>query len=264
MEALQYFQHHDVFSWQVIAILIAAGLVVGIINTLAGNGTVITYTLFLLMGYDTYIANGTPRLGVVMQTFASSFIFFRKKVLKVRKGFLLSIPVVIGSLAGAQIAASMNEKVLHYTIAGLMLVMMIFVLYKPSRWLKGKEGVQTEKLSLKEIIIYLLIGVYGGFIHIGVGILLLAALVLVSGYDLLHANALKVFIVFVYSPFALAVFMMNGQVNYAIGLISSIGNLFGGILASYMAVSWGARFLQWVLVIVILFSVARSFGVMGF
>ncbi len=264
METLPFFQEHGIFSWEVITILILAGLLVGIINTLAGNGTVITYTLFLLMGFDTYIANGTPRLGVVMQTLSSSFIFFRKKVLKIRKGFLLSIPVVVGSLAGAQIAASMNETILHYTIAGLMLVMLIFVLYRPSRWLHGKEGKQTDKLSIKEIIIYLLIGVYGGFIHIGVGILLLAALVLVSGYDLLHANALKVFIVFAYSPFALAVFMMNGQVNYTIGLISSIGNLFGGIIASYMAVSWGARFLQWVLVIVILFSVARSFGVLGF
>lgn len=263
MEALQFFKDHDIYSWEVIAILIAAGLVVGIINTLAGNGTVITYTLFLLMGFDTYIANGTPRLGVVMQTLSSSLIFFRKKVLRIRKGFLLSIPVVMGSLAGAQIAATMNETILRYTIAGLMLVMMIFVLYKPTRWLKGKEGTQTNSLSVKEIIIYLFIGVYGGFIHIGVGILLLAALVLVSGYDLLHANALKVFIVFAYSPFALAVFMMNGQVNYTIGLISSIGNLFGGIIASYMAVSWGARFLQWALVIVILFSVARSFGVLG-
>lgn len=264
MEALTFFQEHDIYSWQVITILITAGMLVGIINTLAGNGTVITYTLFLVMGFDTYIANGTPRLGVVMQTLASSLVFFRKKVLKVRKGFLLSIPVVIGSLGGAQIAASLNETILHYTIAALMLVMMCFVLYKPSRWLKGKEGVQTEKLSLKEIIIYFLIGIYGGFIHIGVGILLLAALVLVSGYDLLHANALKVFIVFAYSPFALAVFMLNSQVHYSIGLISSIGNLLGGIIASYMAVSWGARFLQWVLVIVILFSAARSFGLIGF
>lgn len=263
MEVLPFFQQHDVFSWQVIAILIAAGLLVGIINTLAGNGTVITYTLFLLMGFDTYMANGTPRLGVVMQTFSSSLVFFRKKVLNLRKGLFISIPVVIGSLGGAQIAASLNERLLHFTIAGLMLVMLVFVLYKPSRWLKGKEGVHSEKISWKEIIIYFLIGIYGGFIHIGVGILLLAALVMISGYDLLHANALKVFIVFAYSPFALAVFMLNDQVSYSVGLISSIGNLLGGIVASYMAVSWGARFLQWVLVVVILFSVARSFGVLG-
>jgi hypothetical protein len=196
-----------------------------------------------------------------MQTLSSSFIFFKKKILNVRKGVLLSLPVVLGSLGGAQIAASMNEVILHYTIAGLMLVMLVFIFYKPNKWLKGKQGIVSDRISLKEVIVYFFIGIYGGFIHIGVGILLLAALVLISGYDLLHANALKVFIVFAYSPFALAVFMLNGQVNYSLGLISSIGNLLGGIIASYMAVSWGAKFLQWVLIIVILFSAARSFGV---
>jgi len=261
MEILPFFQNHDFYSWEVISILIAAGILVGIINTLAGNGTVITYTLFLLMGFDTYIANGTPRLGVVMQTLSASFIFFKKKILNIRKGILLSIPVVIGSIGGAHIAATMNETALHYSIAVLMLIMLIFVLYKPSRWLKGKEKIQTKGITLKEIIIYFLIGIYGGFIHIGVGILLLAALVLVSGYNLLHANALKVFIVFIYSPFALIVFMLNDQVNYPIGLIAAAGNLLGGFIASYMAVSWEAKFLQWVLVIVILFSVAHSFGV---
>ena len=76
-------------------------------------------------------------------------------------------------------------------------------------------------------------------------------MVLNAGYDLVRANAIKVMIVFLYSPFALAVFIMNDQVHFGIGLIAAIGNVFGGIVGSRMAISWGSNFVRWVLMVVI-------------
>jgi len=260
---LSFFQNSDIYSWQIISILILAGFVVGVINTLAGNGTAITYTLFLFLGLDTYMANGTPRLGVVLQTLVASLVFNKKHILDIKKGIYLGIPVVIGSLIGAEIAVELNEAVLKRVIAILMLAILIFIFYKPKRWLQGKESKRQAPAWL-EWIIFLGIGVYGGFIHIGVGILLLSGLVLISGYDLVKANALKIFIVMLYTPFALTVFMINGQVEYHIGLIAAIGNLFGGFVASLLAVKKGGKLIQWVLVTVILISAAHSFGIINF
>ena len=76
-------------------------------------------------------------------------------------------------------------------------------------------------------------------------------MVLLSGYDLVKANALKVFIVMIYSPVTLIIFMYNNQVNYYLGLIVAIGNVFGGYYASKYAVKWGAGFVRWVLIVVI-------------
>jgi uncharacterized membrane protein YfcA len=105
-----------------------------------------------------------------------------------------------------------------------------------------------------------IVGVYGGFIHIGVGIFLLSVLVLNVGYDLVKANALKVFLVLLYSPFALFVFIVGNQVNYTFGLISAIGNVLGGIVASRMAIQKGAGFIRWFLVsIILVFSVHLLF-----
>ena len=107
-------------------------------------------------------------------------------------------------------------------------------------------------------------GTYGGFIHIGVGIFLLAALVLVSGYDLVHANSLKVFIVFIYTPFALSVFIFSNEIHYAMGLISAIGNTAGGIIASNFALHHGTKPLRWILITVIVVFTSYLFGLFDF
>lgn len=264
MHIIEYLHNIDIYSWQSIIILILAGFLVGLINTFAGNGTALTYSLFLAMGFDASIANGTPRLGVVMQTLSASLAFKKKKILEIKTGLILGIPTVLGSILGAQIAVSLDKALLEKIIALLMIFMLVFILYKPEKWIKGKNETESKKLRVTHLLVYFLIGIYGGFIHIGVGILLLFALVLISGFDIVKANALKVFIVLLYSPFSLLIFMFHNQVEYAVGLISSIGNLFGGIVAAYFAISWGGNFLKWFLITIILISSLYSLGVLEF
>ena len=264
MQIIEYLHNIDIYSWQSITILILAGFLVGLINTFAGNGTALTYSLFLAMGFDATIANGTPRLGVVMQTLAASLSFKKKKILELKTGIILGIPTVLGSVVGAQIAVSIDKSLLEKIIALLMILMLFFILYKPEKWIKGKNEAESKKMSIIHLLVYFLIGIYGGFIHIGVGILLLFALVMISGFDIIKANALKVFIVLLYSPFSLLIFMFHNQVEYAVGLISSIGNLFGGIIAAYFAITWGGNFLKWFLISIILISSSYSLGVLDF
>ena len=130
--------------------------------------------------------------------------------------------------------------------------MLFFIFTDPNRWLKDQLHLIQQKPGFVQLSIFFGIGLYGGFIHIGVGIILLSAIVLNAGYDLVKANAIKIMIVFLYSPFALAVFMMNNQVNYGIGLIAAIGNIAGGIVGSNMAISRGNQFVRWILMAVIL------------
>jgi uncharacterized membrane protein YfcA len=256
-----YLQSLDIYSWQIILILIVAGFIVGFINTIAGSGTIISYSIFMLLGLPANIANGTIRLGVIMQTFAASANFKRQNILDIKKGLILGLPVIAGSIVGAQIAANINKDIFEIIIGVVLLLMLLMILYNPDRWIKGKIGLVKKKPTIIQLLMFFFIGVYGGFIHIGVGIFLLSGLVLSAGYDLVKANALKVFIVLLYSPFALAVFMLNGQVEYAIGLIAAIGNVFGGILASHYSVVWGAKVVRWILVAVIVVFSLKLFGV---
>lgn len=251
-------------NWPETIILILSGILVGFINTLAGGGTIISISLLLFLGLPAGVANGTNRIAVIFQNLVAVLSFRKQKMLNLRKGLLFSIPTAAGSILGALVATKFSEGLLEKCIAFVMVLMLFFLIYKPERWLKGRTDLQEKKISWFQIVLYLLIGFYGGFIHMGVGFFLLAALVISSGYDLVHANAIKNLIVLVYSPFALIVFMLNGQVDYRLGLILSIGNVLGAWLATRYAVKWGTNFVRWVLVVFIIVTVFQLLGWVDF
>ncbi|MDY6801717.1 MAG: sulfite exporter TauE/SafE family protein [Bacteroidota bacterium] len=254
--SIDIFKNADIYSPGIIVLLVFAGFLVGVINTIAGSGTVITYSLFMMLGLPINYANGTIRLGVIMQTLVSTLNFKKHNMLDWKKGFKLALPVVVGSVLGARIAVEINEAIFKKIMAGVLLVMMFFIFYRPENWLKNQMHKIKRKPAFVQLLLFFLIGAYGGFIHIGVGIFLLSALVLNAGYDLVKANAIKVMTVFLYSPFALAVFIINDQVHYGMGLISAIGNIFGGYVGSRIAIQQGNNFVRWVLMVVIILFTA--------
>jgi len=252
MTEMAFLSDLSIYSWQIISLLVIAGFLVGFINTIAGSGTVITYSLFMMMGLPAGIANGTIRLGVVMQTLIAGLNFKRNNFLDLKKGLKLALPVVAGSLLGAQVAVSIDEQAFRTILAIVLFVMLLFLFLDPKRWLKDQIHLIEKKPGFIQMLLFLGIGLYGGFIHIGVGILLLSAIVLNAGFDLVKANAIKILIVFLYSPFALLVFILNNHIHFEIGLIAAAGNILGGSVGSNLAISRGNNFVRWILIAVIL------------
>ncbi len=245
--------------------LILAGVAVGFINTLAGGGSIISLSVLMyLMGLPPGVANGTNRISITLQTLTAVRNFNKQDILDWRKGLVLGIPAVIGSIVGAFIAIDIDEKIFEKAMAVIMLLMLFFIFYKPSLWLKGKQALIDKKASPLLMFIFFLIGIYGGFIHVGIGYLLLIAIVLGAGYDLVKANAIKVLIVFMYVPVSLIVYIVNDQVNYLYGFVLAIGSVTGATIASKFAVDKGANFVRWVIAVVVLLTVLQIFGIIDF
>jgi uncharacterized membrane protein YfcA len=250
-------------TWLVVLALIVSGVFVGFINTLAGGGTIISLSIFMFLGLPAGIANGTNRVAVILQNITSVNEFRRKKVLDFKKANKLVIPTMIGAIVGAQIASDINEAVFRKAIGVVLIIMMYFILTKPSQWLKGTEALMEKPVSWIQVIIFFTIGVYGGFVQVGVGYFILAGVVLGAGYDLVRANAIKVWIVLLYTPLALVVFILNDQVRWDYGLVHAIGNIIGAYVASRFAVSWGANFVRWVVIVVIVIFASDLLGIIN-
>ncbi|MFH0894503.1 MAG: sulfite exporter TauE/SafE family protein [Bacteroidota bacterium] len=248
-------------SWEIVLLLVCSGILVGFINTLAGSGTIISISVFVFLGLPVTVANGTHRVAVIFQNLVAVHAFKKQKVLDTRKGLWLAIPVVIGSVLGAFIAVKINEDAMEKVVGIVMLIMLFFIFYKPGRWLKEDRERTAKPVQWWEYGLYFLMGVYGGFIHIGVGIFMLVTLVLNSGYDLVKANAIKNLLVLLYVPFALFIFIISGMVNFSYGLVHAVGNMIGAWLATRYAVKWGADFVRWVLVVVIIGAVGKFLGI---
>jgi len=248
-------------EWYLYIAVIGVGVVAGFVNTLAGSGSLLTLPLLMFLGLPANVANGTNRIAILLQNVVGVGSFRHQKIIDLKEGIWLAIPAIVGSLVGARIAVHFNEEIMEKTIAGLLLFMFFVIIYKPERWIRKQEGKVSSKPTLIQIVIFFLIGIYGGFIQAGVGFFLLAGLVLGVGADLVKANALKLFIILLYTLFALAIFMMHGQVDYKLGLILAIGNMIGCFIGTRVAVSWGPRFVRIILLAALFFSSLKLLGV---
>ena len=243
-----------------IIILIIAGLLVGFINTLAGGGSAISLSTLILLGLPANVANGTNRIAILIQNLGAVGNFRRHRVLDSRKGLILSIPALIGAVIGSWIAADVNEQVISKAIGIILILMLFVIIFNPKKWIKGDENLQKKKIGLWQIVLFFFIGIYGGFIHIGVGYALLGGIVLSAGYDLVKGNAIKVLIILLWTPLSILVFWYHHQIAWGYGLIMGIGNFLGALIASQLAVKRGAGFVRLIVIIIIIFMVAHLLG----
>lgn len=246
-------------TWFEIISLTVSGIIAGFVNTLAGGGSIVSFSVLIMLGLPPAVANGTNRINVLVQTITATGSFKQQKVLDTRKALLLGIPAMIGSFAGAWIAVDINQVIFERVVGVILLSMVFFIFYKQSAWIKERTDLVNAKVNIRQIIIFFFIGLYGGFIQIGVGYFLLAGIVLSAGYELVKANAIKVLIVLLYTPFALLVFILNDQIHWAYGLMMTFGTVLGAYVASLMAVKRGAIFVKWVMIVFIIITSADLF-----
>lgn len=146
----------------------------------------------------------------------------------------------------------------------ILLLMLVIIFYKPERWLKGNARLLHQKMDWKMFVVFLLIGIYAGFLHVAVGYLLLGGLVLLQGYDLLRANAQKNFLVLIYSPFVLGFFIFSEHLTWEMatyGSVHAIGNVIGATLATRYGMKWGNNFIRWLILVVIILTALNLFGI---
>jgi uncharacterized membrane protein YfcA len=135
------------------------------------------------------------------------------------------------------------------------------MLFNPNRYIHERTDLVNRKISLSQYLFYFVIGIYGGFVHVGIGYMFLAALVLLNGYDLLKANVLKNVFVLLYIPFSLIVFAWQGQVCWSFGLVHAIGNILGASLAAHLAVKKGAPFIRYIVIGLVVVVILQLLGV---
>jgi uncharacterized membrane protein YfcA len=248
-------------DWYAYPLLILAGIAAGFVNMLAGNGSLITLPALLFIGLPANVANATNRVGVTLQNIVGTVGFYRQGKMDVRGALLLSIPTVVGSILGARIAVDIDEALFRKVLAVAMLIMLVIMLVKPERWIVGKAHVHGGRLTIVQVLVFFAIGVYGGFLQAGVGIFLLAALVLGPGYDVVRANAVKVAIVLALTFAALIVFQVSSLIEWIPGLVLGIGNMIGAWLGTHVAVNKGTNWVRWFVIVVVLVSAAQLLGV---
>ncbi len=226
---------HDLSIFQ-LSIAIGGGFLAGVINTLAGNGSAITLpVLMFVLGLPPNTANGTNRIGILVQGLMGTGTFYRNKILKPRQHPWVILPAIAGAMLGVWMAIQISPQGFKRVFGLILILMLVLALAHPKRWLKPKE--RRIPVGLYGILMFLL-GVYGGFIQMGMGIFFLATTVLLGGMPLIRANALKLFVVTSYTLVVLFVFHMKGLVDWRLGGIVAVGQGLGG----WITARWASKY----------------------
>ena len=237
----------------------AGGLLAGVVNTLAGNGSAITLTLLLGSGLNGSVANATNRIGVLAQTLTAILSVrpsARKRFL-VRASRRLALPTFAGSLLGAVAGSLAPPKFMEASIAVVMTLMLFTLFTKPSRWLSTGT---RRNAGLQTWLTFFAIGFYGGFVQMGIGILMLSALVLMERWTLRDANVIKLIMAFLLAAPATFVYLFLGEISWGPALWLAVGSALGAWIGARYVVRIPAAqpAVRWVVFAAVVFGAGRA------
>ena len=264
---------------------ILAGIVAGMINTLAGSGSAVTLPMLVFLGLDPGVANATNRIGVIVQNVVGITTFARSGRMKLRGGeagqqsqaknvldadslrfgLWLTAAGMPGALVGAYMATLLDKSAMNLAIGGMLVIVLVTIFFNPTKWLREQSEVRKERPAFFVLALFFAIGIYGGFIQAGVGVFLLTAMVLSVGYTIVHANAVKLIFVLALNIVAFAVFILSPlEINWGIGALMAVGQSIGAWAAVRFAVSVkdANRWVRYLLIVVVVYSILRFFGLL--
>ncbi|MDI5983970.1 sulfite exporter TauE/SafE family protein [Halomonas sp. M4R5S39] len=236
--------------------LLVIGMVAGFINVLSAGGSMLTLPLLMFLGLSPQVANGTNRVSIVLQSVSAVASFLRASARHVGLSLRLSVPAVAGSLLGAWLALRVSDALFETLLVVVMAGSAVLMLLPQPRL--DTRPLTADRLTPLVYLAMFAIGLYGGFIQVGVGILFIVVLYRMLRIDLGQVNAFKVLIILVYTLPALAVFLYHDQVRWGYGLVLAVGSMLGAWLGVKVNVSpRGALWVKWLTIAVIAAIILR-------
>lgn len=238
-------------EFQEILLLVGAGLFAGVINTLAGGGSLITMPLLIFMGLPPVEANASNRVALFVQNVFTVQGFRSKGVFLFPYSMWVAISATLGAIIGAKIAIDISGDLFRRILAVVMVMVMVLTVLKPYLTRKiDVEDFAKGKVALS-VFLFFFVGIYGGFIQAGVGFLVIAVLTNIHGLGMAKTNSVKVFAILIYTIFALIVFFIEDKIRWEYGLILAVGNATGGWLASRWSVGKDDKWIRMFLIVTV-------------
>lgn len=242
-----------------VSAMLVAGVAAGVLNMMAGGGSMFTLPVLMLLGLPASAANATNRVAVFTQSVSGVWAYRRSGQLDQAAVLPILGPTAAGALVGSLLASRLPESLLKPILLGTMIAMATLLLLRP-KTITAPIGAETKSaLSPGGVVGLFIAGLYGGFIQAGVGFILLSVLGGVLRYDLVRANALKMVCTAVFGAVALVVFIQAGQVIWVPGLILAAATLVGSLIGVKIATRIPQAAIRWVVFGAVLLSCVGAY-----
>lgn len=238
-------------------LLIGAALGAGLMNSVAGGGSFLTFPALVFTGVPSIVANATSTVALFPGALASAWAYRRdfagQERIPLKPAFVTSIA---GGIVGALLLLNTSQKTFDVIIPWLLLgATTVFALGpRVMKELKRQDWMGSKTL----IVLQFFIGIYGGYFGGAVGIIMLAVWSLAGLRNINAMNGGRTLLGGVMNAAAVVCFTIAGKVWWLQTAMMLVAAVIGGYV--------GARFARkvkpaWVrgMIIVISFAVTAAF-----
>ena len=261
-------------------VVAAAAFAAGMINSVAGGGTLVSFPALVWTGRDPVLANATSTVALWPASLAGAYGFRREQKGGARLFLLFAAPSLLGGALGAVLLLRTPSATFARLVPFLILfATLLLAVQEPlSRGLRGARsgrrsdavdetnvavavhaaggtgageesnrvhgGTTSRAWWAGAIIFQFFVGVYGGYFGAGIGILMLAALGLLGFADIHRMNALKNLLAICINGVAALYFIGSGAVIWSDVLLMTFAAIAGGYSGARLAYKLGRRFVR--------------------
>lgn len=220
-----------------IVFLFLAGFFGGVLNSIAGGGSFITFPALIFVGIPPIVANATNTFASCAGYMSGTYAF--RKELSQHKGGLLRIVIIslLGGASGAWLLLQTPEAVFRDAIPWLLIFATVLFIFggQINTLLKNITKKHQHASAIGAVLLTVLllaVSAYGGFFNAGLGIVVLSYLALAGFTNINTMNGLKLLISSTISLIAIVLFIYNDVIAWYQGVIVLSGTLVGGYAAA--------------------------------
>ena len=222
---------HD---WMLLA---AAGFAAGVVNAIAGGGSLISFPALLFTGMAPVAANATNTVAIWPGTVSSTWAYRRFIAEERHRAWVLAWPSLVGGLGGSVLLLHTPESAFRAVVPWLILFAagLLAAQGPVARWVARRMPAGGDAVPPALWLAQLAISVYGGYFGAGIGILMLAAMAIFLPDTLQHANALKVLFALLINGIAAVYFLVAGSVHIPEAALMMVAAVAGGWAGAHLA-----------------------------
>jgi len=241
------------------SLLFGSAVIAGMINSVAGGGTLVSFPTLVWIGISPTMANATNTLAMVPGAWAGLW-GYRREARETPKHYLyLLIPCLIGGVIGAVLLKRTPDKTFAALVPFLILfATILFMIQGPiQRLLKTrlKTNQEAHEPATTNWVIgascyQLLISIYGGYFGAGIGILMLAGLGIIGMSNIHQMNGLKNLFASMTNAVAAIYFITAGLIDWKSAAVMCAGSVIGGYGAAGLARKLGQTFVRRTVIVI--------------
>jgi len=230
----------------------SAAIAAGLVNALAGGGTLITFPTLTALGVPAVVANVTNTVALCPGYIGGILGQWNDLRDQMKRLWLVAPAGVIGGLIGGYLLLHTGEKLFQSLVPFLILLASaLLAVQDPVRAWLVRRASQKKSTRNQQWVVSLPIGIaaiYGGYFGAGLSVIVLSVLGLTIDDTLTRLNALKQAVSFSVNFAAAIFFLFSGKVIWPVALVMAVGALIGGNLGGRLAGRVQPATLRWIVV----------------